>query len=569
MKVVYGNRNGRWKHAPALEGDVIELLWDNWDDYTYKTSFPTSCRIAGEHVELSTVKLLIDGVNTTSARLDELLAGGWDGVFPIPDVDYISVPTEITFYELLESRIGIEATRVVARQLRDASFLTHIEADEAASRLTKTEGFRNSLQRERGAIKAFLDGWQIFESLAASVESFDFQFTDVFGEISSLGFKFESPGPLPHDINVLIGANGVGKSQLMHQIVREWIKDPDDVLAGLGFAESPNLSQIVVVSYSPFEQFPLDLRGRHLADRDVYKYFGFRGRIEATDQASSYVELSHAYPKRNAAASLLFCASDDRRYGAMKSWPGKLKTLGEVLSSAIVFDSLAVRVSPEGESARFEAFPGLAEPVSLETEQDGTRQRFVVIGRANLSDLDLEAISEGLLPDEGVFFLKDGQQVALSSGQRLFAYIVINVLGAIRRNSLILVDEPELFLHPTLEIQFIEMLKAILTSLQSKAILATHSVVTVREMPSDCVHVFERTSEGLVVKNPPFQTFGGDVQRISSYVFGDRAAAKPYEAWIRSQLAVMSSADALIEALGSDVNEELLIQIRAMAGGRW
>jgi len=157
----------------------------------------------------------------------------------------------------------------------------------------------------------------------------------------------------------------------------------------------------------------------------------------------------------------------------------------------------------------------------------------------------------------------------LSSGQKLFSFIVINILCGIRRDSLILIDEPELFLHPTLEIRFVGMLKDILQHFNSKALMATHSVVTVREVPSDCVHVFVRTDEGLVVKRPPFQTFGGDVQRISSYVFGDSATTKPFEGWIKEQLEELGNADALIESLGEDINEELIIQIRAMGGNPW
>jgi ABC-type transporter Mla maintaining outer membrane lipid asymmetry ATPase subunit MlaF len=146
---------------------------------------------------------------------------------------------------------------------------------------------------------------------------------------------------------------------------------------------------------------------------------------------------------------------------------------------------------------------------------------------------------------------------------------VINILGAIRRNSLILVDEPELFLHPTLEIQFVDMLKTILSRFNSKALLATHSVVTVREIPSQCVHVFEKTNDDVVLRHPPFQTFGGDFQRISSYVFGDKAVSKPFEAWIKAQLDELETADALIAALGDDLNEELIVLIKAMERGQW
>ena len=53
MKVVYlGRPSMRANPPPAVEGDVIELLSNNWDDYGYKTSFPVTCRINGEILEL-------------------------------------------------------------------------------------------------------------------------------------------------------------------------------------------------------------------------------------------------------------------------------------------------------------------------------------------------------------------------------------------------------------------------------------------------------------------------------------------------------------------------------------
>lgn len=38
-----------------------------------------------------------------------MLNEGRDGVFPIPDADYVSVPTEITFYEQIEGAMSIDA----------------------------------------------------------------------------------------------------------------------------------------------------------------------------------------------------------------------------------------------------------------------------------------------------------------------------------------------------------------------------------------------------------------------------------------------------------------------------
>lgn len=566
MKVVYlGRQSRRNNPSPSPDGDVIELLANNWDDYGFKTSFPVTARFADKAIELDLIRLLIEGEYTSSTALDRLLEQGWDGTFPIPDTSYISVPSDITFYEQLDGLLGTEGALAIALALRDASYLVHVAEDEAAIALSQTDGFKNSLQRERGSTKAFIDGWRVFEQQLIAVLDLGFRFKDIYGDVSTLNLKFSSDGPLPHDINVLIGPNGHGKSQTLHQVVQNWIA-PDDK-AQTGFVEKPNLSQIVVISYSPFERFPVDLAGKQLQDTDAYRYFGFRGRSEPADgKKRGSIRISHEFPKKNAAKSLVDCLRDDKKYKSIRNWSKKLETVERVLRTAIDFDAAAVEIES---SRRFSTFyeqvddldPG---ELGFTVGAGDDRRRYIPISADRVDQLDENKLSAAIFPDSGVTFFKDDEPIELSSGQRLFAYIVINVVGAIRRNSLILVDEPELFLHPTLEIQFIDMLKQILSRFNSKALLATHSVVTVREVPAECVHVFERADDELILKKPPFQTFGGDVQRISSYVFGDIAVSKPFETWIKKQLSEYESADELIAALGDDVNEELIIQIRAM-----
>ena len=107
MKVVYLGRPGRrHKPAPFGEGDVIELLDNNWDDYGRRTFFETTARIDGQEVELGSIKLLIEGSSVSAVRLSELRAAGWNGEFPISNLDYISVPAEIEFYALIFPRIS-------------------------------------------------------------------------------------------------------------------------------------------------------------------------------------------------------------------------------------------------------------------------------------------------------------------------------------------------------------------------------------------------------------------------------------------------------------------------------
>lgn len=549
--------------SPVDSGDALELLENNWDDYGNKTTFNTYCRINGEVIELGQIKLMFEGVRTTSTFLDEQLAMGWDGVFPFDGAPYISVPSEISFYEQISSALDLDQALEIARSLRDASYHVNTEADAKAIALTQTDAFRQSLQRERGSIKSFLDGWKVFARQAMSVLDLGFNFRDVFDQVSALNLKFQTDGPLPHDVNVLIGANGAGKSRILHQIVDNWINEPDDG-AEVGFAKKPNLSQIVVVSYSPFERFPVDLERHRLQDKASYRYFGFRSRSQSrTAGKLGGIKLSHEAPKRNAAESLLDCLADDQRYRAMSGWAAKLETAEQVLRTAFDFDFAAVALDALSTKGRYDTDRWRGDIV-IEVKDGEHWGRYIPIRSDDVTTLALSAIREDLDPSAGVFFFKDSHPIELSSGQKLFSFIVINILGAIRRDSLVLIDEPELFLHPALEIQFIDMLKSILDRFNSKALVATHSEVTVREVPSACVHVLERTSDGLVIRKPPFQTFGGDIQRISSYVFSDSTTSKPFEKWIREQLKVHGGADALIAALGDDLNEELIIQIRAL-----
>lgn len=568
MRVLYlGRRATRSPSFPDVEGDFIELFANTWDDYGYKTTFNTLCRIGGERVHLGGLRLQIGANATSSTILDELRTDGWDGRFPLRGLDYMSVPSEITFYEQIIQSAGLDAAMDVAVALRDASYLVHTVEDVAAIAMSQSQGFEVSLQRERGSIKAYLDGWKVIARQTMSVLDLGFRFRDVFGQASVLQLKFQSDSPLPHDINVLIGANGAGKSQVLHQIVADWIRNrDDDDDETMGFAQKPNLSQIVVLSYSPFERFPVDLLARSLQDQQAYRYFGFRSRSQSqTEGKLGGIKLSHEAPKRNAAASLLDCVADDQRYRTLSGWAEKLETAEQVLRTAFDFDFMAVQIK---ETPRRQVIGDPAtrqqDVFDLDPEDSHYPGRYAVIRSETLQRLDLEVVRTNLLPSKGVYFFKEGEPIELSSGQKLFSFIVINMLGAIRRESLLLIDEPELFLHPALEIQFIEMLKAILERFNSKALVATHSEVTVREVPSDCVHVLTKAEDRLVIHNPPFQTFGGDVQRISSYVFNDNTTSKPFEQWIRSNLEKYGDADALLEELGEEVNEELVVQIRAV-----
>lgn len=158
--------------------------------------------------------------------------------------------------------------------------------------------------------------------------------------------------------------------------------------------------------------------------------------------------------------------------------------------------------------------------------------------------LRVEAIHKNFIRDidfndfeEQLFFVYEEQIIHTSTGQKTFVDLVVNLLSRIKPNSLILIDEPENTLHPNLEIDFLKILKTVLEEFDSFAIIATHSSVIVRDVPSEYTKIIKIDNEGQPVIIPPsIHTFGGDIGKITNYVFDDIfIKQKPFEEWLELQ----------------------------------
>ncbi|HDY7882992.1 AAA family ATPase [Vibrio vulnificus] len=564
MKVFYQG-TGTWNNSTpgglASEPNLLSLSGNNWDDYGTKTTLNASLYFDGERLDFDfDIKILIQGSDYTAATLSEMKAEGWDGFFPIPSCNYISLPSEIEFYSIVMSKLGIDEATKLIELLNDAGFQKNITRDESFSELLRSPEFAHSLLRESGAMKAFVDGWRIFDESLDEVEIYDFDLNVLSRDNKSIPipFRFNSH-LLPYDINVLIGPNGVGKSHAIKSLTEYWLKtesgDPE-LLESLGhepFSKYPNFSNLILVSYSPFEDFKLDLENdEKLNNKNAYKYFGFR----RNDEEYRREVVDRDLPSINSAESVIKALYDDEKLGFITGWVNKLELMLETLNHGFKVDVVALKVTD----------PSNLEQYSLDVKEiDGVS--YLPLFPDIAKTIEKTQLQDACDLKNGVTFIYKDSLCLLSSGQKLFSYIVINVLGELRKNSLVVVDEPELFLHPTLEIAFVSLLKRVLEPFKSKAVLATHSLSIVREVPSQCVHIFKNGDFGLDIVPPPFETFGGSVQRISAYVFGDKSVTKPFDKWIESLVESEPNADKLIAALGDEVNEHLIMKIHRLARG--
>jgi len=539
---------------------MLALSYNNWDDYDIKSTLNAVLYIENDEIIRFSLKLMIEGIKDSPKFLNSLrVEEKWNGFFPIPNVNYVSVPSDIDLYSILLNKLGKQSAEDVLKNIRDAGYLLNVVQDNSSDELIHNLDFKTSLLREAGAKKAFNDGWRLFTDSESSINDFDLNIIQKDNSTESIKFKFNSKY-LPYDINILIGPNGVGKSYTLKSLVEYWLgvdsgnKLALDKINHIPFNNHPNIAKLILISYSPFEDFTIDLKDAELIDKEAYKYFGFR-QIAASESGDKRITISRNLPSRDAVSSIIKAVTDDIKFDFMSSWINKYKTIESVLIPAVGFDSIACEMA----SKEFVTDGGPPFNNSLLIEDIP----YLLINREtinNFSRYELE-ISDFIKPTSGVTFLKDNKPINLSSGQRLFCFIVINVVGEIRKDSLVVIDEPELFLHPQLEIQFISLLKNVLSAFSSKAILATHSEVIAREIPSKCIHVYHPDEEQVLIQNPPFETFGGDLQRISSYVFGDSHVSKPFDAWITENIDRFPSKEAFIEEIGAELNEEMLMKI--------
>lgn len=122
--------------------------------------------------------------------------------------------------------------------------------------------------------------------------------------------------------------------------------------------------------------------------------------------------------------------------------------------------------------------------------------------------IDLENIEKA-----GIVFEK------LSSGHKIVLLTLTRLVEKVEERTLVILDEPELHLHPPLLSAFIRALSDLLIFRNAVALIATHSPVIVQEVPSNCVKIMDRTGAFVSFSNPDIQTFGENISSLTREIF--------------------------------------------------
>ena len=327
------------------------------------------------------------------------------------------------------------------------------------------------------------------------------------GHDGEIRFDYDDSGPLPGRCKVLIGYNGVGKTRLLADVAREISRVGQDITHRTASGSS-TFSTVVAVSYSAFDTFELPPTiGRE------YKAF--------TDDEGSSSTTYFGYT---------YCGLRRLEDGKASS---QLKSIAEL---DVELTSAFWTACSRDTTAFKEALADLDRDPSF--------------GRAGLN---LTAwFEDGHLPAE-----KLGK---LSAGQKIVINIVVQLAAHLRSRSLILIDEPETHLHPSLLAALLRATQRLLEGFDSFAIIATHSPVVLQEVPAKDVRVVERFGTTVRTVDPQLETFGAGLGELTHEAFGLDNTVSDYRAVIRAL-----AADMKLDALEALFPLGLSSQARALA----
>jgi predicted ATPase len=140
-------------------------------------------------------------------------------------------------------------------------------------------------------------------------------------------------------------------------------------------------------------------------------------------------------------------------------------------------------------------------------------------------------IIAGLLDPSTIELSRKNSEVdseSLSSGEKNLLYITLNILANVKSNSLIVIDEPEISLHPNWQIKYNYHLKQILIGYQNiHIVIATHSHFMVSGVHKNEANIF-MIHKDKTVENIEDDVFSWSAENILYRVFNTRTVNNYY-----------------------------------------
>jgi ABC-type branched-subunit amino acid transport system ATPase component len=475
--------------TPVPENHILLVpSEDRWNDFGYRTKVDVYVNVGGTHwgglahvgflTNASEEQADVDRINQWLASTSELTIAATESI------PFFTMLPSMKSYRDIVLVYGPDRAVRILRAIRDLVVLRELPSNANWLDLAiQSQVFLKSFVRTSESFFAFHNAGPVLRGLEQEESgrlsrSLGITFRLPGRESDhDLQFHFDHQGTLPKRIAIVIGKNGVGKSQTLGRIATAALTG-DSALTDMDTQGRPLINRLL--AFAPTNEaksvFPTDRRRR---PRIWYRRFSLN--------RSERLTLGDGV-----AGIIVQVARSVEHIRNMSRWDIFLNAIEAIHRG----DEIHLP-SIHGHYLPLRALHSGGERTSLE----------------NFGFVDRRKDPVRVL---------DGKGYPLSSGEISFLRFAAQASLHIENGSLLLLDEPETHLHPNFISQLVLLLDNLLKLTGSAAIIATHSVYFVREVFPAQVTVLRVDEDGAVLaEQPRLRTFGADVGAISYFVFGE------------------------------------------------
>jgi len=484
---------------PTNETQVF-LIQDSWNDWwKYQTLYSIYVAHNGELEWIGSTKI----GNKKLKYVNEMLSVDIPEEFQEIGEDYFSLGQDADFYRKL-NKLGADIREKILEGLNDLAFnqklfnevrFSHIVTESILRSVSSTSvrGQYHRLAQGSSKLTKYNFIYQLPRPNLTETE-------EEFYKDAYLAVEVEPKSSPPTNLHVIIGRNGVGKTNLMKSFVTCLLNnDYGEISYDIDAQGEKLFANIITLSFSSFDNSEFNFI-KDTDSKDVpYFEIGLMKNKENDRVPKTVKDMCDEFK-----LSLQIISKNAK----VTRWQKAIRTL----NSDFIFSGLGIEylINPE--------YHEKIDPI----------------------------------------FEK------LSSGHMNVLLTITKLVEVLEERSILIMDEPETHLHPPLIAALMRAVTELLIYRNAVGLIATHSPVIVQEVPAKCVTIMNRNNKFINLTRPKLETFGENVGTLTREIFGLEVNNSGFHLRLKEAVDDFDDFDDILEHFNNQLGAEARTVVRSL-----